>query len=129
MTTSTTEQAATTAFTIAASKAAAMAAEEEKTIKQLRDAIVLTQMKKIQLKMAYLEGLEKNVLEEKAELEKQRMVLFLERVNLKKAMMGMGVDDNNNSNASGYNRISSHASSIDSNSEILRIGDNNSMRN
>lgn len=84
-----TEAAAVTAFAMAACKANELAKEEERIIQQLRDAIVLTQMKKVQLKLSYLESLERNVLEEKAELEKQRMVLFLERVNLKKAIMGM----------------------------------------
>lgn len=83
------DEAAVSVFALAAAKAHEMAKEEAETIEHLRDAILLAQMKKVQLKMTLLESLEKNVLEEKAELEKQRMVLFLERVNIKKAIMGM----------------------------------------
>lgn len=71
----------------AAAHAQDLATAESKRINYWRDALIETQLKKLQLKIDCLEELERTVEEDRKEIEKQRLQLFMERFSLKKLLL------------------------------------------
>ena len=56
----------------------------------LSEKLVSTQLRKLSLKIKYLEELDTSILQERKSLERERLHLFLERYNLKKNLLGVG---------------------------------------
>ena len=55
----------------------------------LSEKLVSAQLKKLSMKIKYLEELDASILQERKLLERERLHLFLERYNLKKSLLGM----------------------------------------
>ncbi len=81
------QQVAATALACASAHAQTLAAAETNRISYWRDLLIETQMKKLQLKIESLEELERIVEEERKEIEKQRLQIFMERFNLRKMLL------------------------------------------
>ena len=56
----------------------------------LSEKLVSAQLKKLSMKIKYLEELDSSILQERKSLERERLHLFLERYNLKKSLLGVG---------------------------------------
>lgn len=78
---------AATALACASAHAHNLATAESNRIAYWKDLLVETQLKKLQLKMESLEELERIVDEERKEIEKQRLQIFMERFNLRKMLL------------------------------------------
>lgn len=83
------EKAAAAALGAAAAKAKTLADYEEREIQRLVHATIEAQMRKIELKMNQFEELESIIDKERQELERQRQQLYVERLALHKAIVGM----------------------------------------
>ena len=81
------QQVAATALACAAAHAQTLATAESNRISYWRDLLIETQLKKLQLKIESLEELERIVEEERKEIEKQRLQIFMERFNLRKMLL------------------------------------------
>ncbi|CAG8477002.1 4416_t:CDS:2 [Acaulospora morrowiae] len=79
------ERAGATAMGSAAAKAKVLADYEEREIQRLVNAVIENQLKKLELKLQQFEELESALENEKKELEKQRQLLYIERLNFKKS--------------------------------------------
>ncbi|CAG8529906.1 17930_t:CDS:2, partial [Racocetra fulgida] len=78
------ERAGATAMGAAAAKAKVLADYEEREIQRLVNAVIENQLKKLELKLQQFEELENALENEKKELEKQRQLLYNERLAFKK---------------------------------------------
>ena len=56
----------------------------------LSEKLVSAQLKKLSMKIKYLEELDASIMQERKLLERERLHLFLERYNLKKSLLGAG---------------------------------------
>jgi SWI/SNF related-matrix-associated actin-dependent regulator of chromatin subfamily C len=83
------ERAGATAMGSAAAKAKVLADYEEREIQRLVNAVIENQLKKLELKLQQFEELEVVLENERKELEKQRQLLFNERLTLKKNSLAM----------------------------------------
>ncbi|CAG8600506.1 8582_t:CDS:2 [Funneliformis caledonium] len=83
------ERAGATAMGAAAAKAKVLADYEEREIQRLVNAVIENQLKKLELKLQQFEELEVVLENEKRDLEKQRQLLFNERLSLKKNSLTM----------------------------------------
>jgi SWI/SNF related-matrix-associated actin-dependent regulator of chromatin subfamily C len=83
------ERAGATAMGSAAAKAKVLADYEEREIQRLVNAVIENQLKKLELKLQQFEELEVVLENEKKDLEKQRQLLFNERLTLKKNSLAM----------------------------------------
>src|SRR5581483_10130506 len=83
------EAAGATAMGSAAAKAKVLADYEEREIQRLVNAVIENQLKKLELKLQQFEELEVVLENEKKDLEKQRQLLFNERLTLKKNSLAM----------------------------------------
>lgn len=81
------QQVAATALACASAHAQTLATAESNRISYWRDLLIETQLKKLQLKIESLEELERIVEEERKEIEKQRLQIFMERFNLRKMLL------------------------------------------
>ena len=81
------QQIAATALACSAAHAQNLATAESNRISYWRDLLIETQLKKLQVKVESLEELERVVEEERKEIEKQRLHIFLERFNLRKSLL------------------------------------------
>lgn len=81
------QQAAGVALAAAAVHARDLALAEEKRLACWRETLVETQLKKLQLKLDSLDELERMVEEDRKEVEKQRLQIFMERFNLRKMLL------------------------------------------
>lgn len=78
---------AATSLACASAHAQTLANAESNRISYWKDLLIETQLKKIQLKIESLEELEKVVEDERKEIEKQRLQIFMERFNLRKMLL------------------------------------------
>lgn len=78
---------AATALACASAHAQSLASAESNRISYWKDLLIETQLKKLQLKIEGLEELEKVVEDERKEIEKQRLQIFMERFNLRKMLL------------------------------------------
>ncbi|CAG8432810.1 11490_t:CDS:2 [Diversispora eburnea] len=83
------DRAGATAMGSAAAKAKVLADYEEREIQRLVNAVIENQLKKLELKLAQFEEIESALENEKKELEKQRQLLYTERLNFKKSNLVM----------------------------------------
>lgn len=81
------QQVAATALACSAAHAQNLATAESNRISYWRDLLIETQLKKLQLKIESLEELERVVEDERKEIEKQRLHIFMERFNLRKSLL------------------------------------------
>ena len=80
-------QAATAALAAASVKAKVLADFEEREIQRLVNSAIEAQMNKIELKMSQFEELEVILERERQELERQRQQIFVDRLQLQKAII------------------------------------------
>lgn len=85
------QKASSVALSAAAVKAKVIADFEDREIQRLVNSVVETQIRKIDAKMNQFEELEAIMENEKKEIERQRQQLFLDRLNLQKAMTSLEV--------------------------------------
>ena len=78
---------ASVALASSAAHAHDLAQAEEKRLQHWRDILLETQLKKLQLKLDSLDELERVVEEDRKEVEKQRLQIFMERFNLRKMLL------------------------------------------
>ncbi|KAK9727354.1 SWI/SNF and RSC complex subunit Ssr2 [Basidiobolus ranarum] len=90
-------KASAAAIRSASEKAYALAQYEEREVQRLVNTVLDAQLKKIDLKLQYLEELEKSMDHELVDLEKQRSILENDRLNVKLSISSladkMGVSD------------------------------------
>lgn len=81
------QHVASTALACAAAHAQELARTEEQRIAFWRDVLIETYLKKLQLRLDSLEELERVVEEERKEIEKQRLQIFMERFSMRKMLL------------------------------------------
>ncbi len=81
------QQVASVALASAAANAQSLAVMEEERLQYWRDALLETQLKKLQLKLDSLDELERIVEEDRKAVAEQRLQIFMERYNLRKMMI------------------------------------------
>lgn len=88
------EKAAATAFGAAAAKAHVLANHEELEMQKATRALIEIQLKKMELKLQHFQEMEAILEHERKELEHERHLLYLDRLELKNG--GLNADENGN---------------------------------
>lgn len=70
-----------------ADNARKMLAQEQENLSVLKQKLVSCSLKRVSLKLKYLEDLEAALIREKSLIERQRLQIFMERINLKKSLI------------------------------------------
>ncbi|EPZ32250.1 SWIRM domain-containing protein [Rozella allomycis CSF55] len=85
------QQAAMTVLSMTALKAKLLAEEEEKKLQRFVSMAIEAELRKVEMKMKHFEELEELLMKERREIERERQLLFAERMNLKKQYMEMEI--------------------------------------
>ena len=83
------EKTCATAIGAAASKAQSLAKMEEAKVSRLINVICEAQMKKIELKLNQFEEIEKSLEDERKEIERQKLQIITDRMNLKRTVLAI----------------------------------------
>jgi len=119
------DRATATAMGAAAAKAKVLADYEDREIQRLVNKVIKNQLKKLELKLQQFDELENVIENERKEIEKQRQLLYLERLTLKKNSLiiqkqlkgggggSVGVNNITNNNSSSSNNNNRLVSTIE----------------